>query len=728
MKRIWALSLCMFLGTVFLLAQDNVKIKFVDQFNNLNHPRILYWFWAPNTLFNDQYMVDLDSISQRTPFDLLFLTARDGVNFYDYTKMYPIFARLVKKAHEKHIKIGLQLWDGGDKIPLEHCMRMLGEKEILLDPNGNGECELIARHVRPNAINRSTDIKVQKTEVFKVWAFKKQGNGFYLPGTLLDVTAKAKVLSKDSGKIKLSFCMGKRFSGYSVYVLAQHYYNWNDFYGGYVSSLFREALNRYASIPFDGTALDEYSYMRITPPWSLEKGDRFTERFYSPAMALQYKNKFGADMTPALLAMRYVPVGKESMKIKSINQYMDLMRNGPLQVEKQFYKDSKAVFGEKTFIGVHDTYHNALTGDELWQTGANWWTIPREYGQSDEKSLLPTQMGIAQCASQNILYNMYYHVSADSIVKKAANDLAYGIRTHYHAYNDTHGWGIKLESPIFLSKVSPVENAASLLNRFNPALPKMDVLLVFGMEALQNWYPNQDACSPYELNQNVRPEEISMNLWNRGYRVALVSSDVISEGKLKVQKDGKLNLNGHIYDRMVYLCPQYMKVSSLALLKSFSAKKGCPLIYGDFKDDFEGHHIKEQLRGIGKVCNDLPTLVKCLNQTGVLPKNIQGNASLNEDGSYVQTFYPALVNQTDVPFCVTLNNHKFTGVSRGMIAILTDKEGNLSKFAASGLSELKEDGKYLLNLSHPADIWIKKNLGKYDIQMQKGVRVLINNL
>lgn len=104
---------------------------------------------------------------------------------------------------------------------------------------------------------------------------------------------------------------GKNLSGYSVYVLAQHYYNWNDMYGGYVSNLFREALNKYASIPFDGTALDEYTHMRITPPWSMPEEESFTERYYSPAMAKCFKEKHGDDLESALLAMRYIPQGEE---------------------------------------------------------------------------------------------------------------------------------------------------------------------------------------------------------------------------------------------------------------------------------------------------------------------------------------------------------------------------------------------------------------------------------
>lgn len=721
-----------FLYLFFLLGvcscQSLTEVEEIDRFENVNHPRVLYWFWSPDVLLNERYLSDLDSIADKSPFDLIFLTARDGVNFYDYETMRPIFTRLVEKAHQRNLKIGLQLWDGGDKIPLEHCMCLVGEKEVILDDAGRGNCELVAKHVRQNSINRHSDVKVQKSELLKVWAFKKTKEGLYAPGTLQDITSKVQSASQTPAKLTVSIDGGKELAGYSVYALAKHYYNWSDMYGGYVSALFKEAFKQYASIPFDGTALDEYTHMRITPPWLMPQDESFIERFYSPAMAELFKRKNKTDMETTLLAMRYVPEGEDSLRMSSINRYMDLMRSGPLEVERAFYKESKATFGLETFIGVHNTFHNALTGDEIWQTGGNWWTLPREYGHSDETSILPTQMGIAQCAPRNVLYNMYYHEHPDTIFKKAIDDLAYGIRTHYHAYNDTHGWGVKLESPEFMSGVQRVENAAALLNRFNPALPQMDVLVVFGMEALQNWFPNREARSKYELNSQVRPEEIAMNLWNKGYRVTLVSSDVIAEGKLKVEESGMLNLNGHFYSTMLYLHPQYIKESALTLLEEYVGHKGKLVLFGNGGFDFEGRDVDARIRRLGNICMDESALPQQLQQMGVAPQRLKANASINEDGSYVETFYPALAKGEEVAFSISLDGSSYTGHCKGMIAIQPDGKGGLEKLSAVGLTELKKDGKEILKLSAPSDIWMIKDGRNYKIQVIKGVQVTVKDL
>lgn len=719
-------------STFFLLClaacQTITVVEEIESFENRNHPRVLYWFWSPEVLQNDRYLSDLDSIAATSPFDLVFITARDGVDFYDYAVMRPIFTRLVERAHEKQIKVGLQLWDGGEQIPMERCMRLIGEKEVTLDVTGVARCDLSAKHVRQNSINRHSDVKVQKSELFRAWAFKKTKDGCYIPGTLSDVTSKVNTVSRSPESLSVAIDGGKELVGYSVYILAQHYYNWSDLYGGYVSALFKEAFDAYASIPFDATALDEYTHMRITPPWLMAEGDSFTERFYSPAMAELFQKEYETNMDTLLLSMRYVPEGEEALRMRSVNRYMDLVRRGPLMVERNFYKDSKAIFGPETFIGVHNTFHNALTGDEIWQTGGNWWTLPREYGHSDETSIFPTQMGIAQCAPKNILYNMYYHEHSDTIFKKAVAGLAYGIRTHYHAYNDTHGWGVKLESPEFMSGVWPIERAASLLNRFNPALPQMDVLLVFGMEALQNWYPDSKARSKYDLNTRVLPEEIALNLWNQGYRTTLISSDVLAEGKLKVEKNGLLNLNGHTYGHMVYLYPQYMKPATLSLLGEYSEHKGKMLLYGEYGYDFEGRDIRDEVRQLGNHCTDVSAIAQGISQMGVVPGRLPGNASMNEDGSYVETFYPALPNCEDIPFSVSLHGHLFTGTCRGMIAILTDGKGHLKKLAAVGLSDLRKDDRDILRLSPASDVFVTLDKGSYNIQLIKGSEVLTKDL
>ena len=148
---------------------------------------------------------------------------------------------------------------------------------------------------------------------------------------------------------------------------------------------------------------------------------------------------------------------------------------------------------QKPFIGVHNTYHNSLVNDEIWATGASWWKIARDYGHTDEHLIKPFQMGVSYAYPENApIYNMFYTPDTLEFYKKAMYDLRYNIRTHYHAIHDLGRWGLDIQHPDFQHTVSQIEKGAKLLNRFNPPKPKVDLLVVFGMEGLCNWYPNKD--------------------------------------------------------------------------------------------------------------------------------------------------------------------------------------------------------------------------------------------
>ena len=110
-------------------------------------------------------------------------------------------------------------------------------------------------------------------------------------------------------------------------------------------------------------------------------------------------------------------------------------------------------------------------------------------------------MGVMYSNPKNMLYNMYYNNTVDLILNKASADLRFNIRTHYHALNDrVHNWGVTLESPEFLNRVNPLEMKVRLLNHFNPPSPDMDLLTVFGFEAMINWYPDEANRDAYDIN------------------------------------------------------------------------------------------------------------------------------------------------------------------------------------------------------------------------------------
>ena len=78
----------------------NVKIQYEDPIRNQHYPELLYWFVTPETLNPQHYTKDIEHIFRDTAFDFPFLTARNGVNFFDDRAAHDAVAGLVKTAHE----------------------------------------------------------------------------------------------------------------------------------------------------------------------------------------------------------------------------------------------------------------------------------------------------------------------------------------------------------------------------------------------------------------------------------------------------------------------------------------------------------------------------------------------------------------------------------------------------------------------------------------------------
>lgn len=686
-------------------AQTKVNIHQVAAFDAVNHPHVAYWFFSKDMLDAKRNEEKIDSLAELSKYTLIFLTSRNGVNFYETEKMHPIFERLVKYAHQKGLKIGLQLWDKKYKVPVENTERMILEGEIVLDENGAGAYSAKAKYVRDTKA-------ILKSELFKVYAFRKTGTGFYDPKSLKDITAQCVSTSNTKETVDLKIDAGKNLKGYTAYILTQHYYNIVTNHSPEAVANLTQALKAYSDIPFDGVGLDEYTNMRVSPTWELEKvNDVFRGRPYSLPMAEKLKISTGLEPEKVLFDMRYAPQGKPEIRMKAINHYMSIMRSGTLQMEKTIYDKGKEFYGPDTFIGLHDTHHNFLDGDEIWQTGLNWWNVKRDYGHSDEGTPTATQMGIGFSYPKNVMYNMYYDKSLEKIVKKAESDLTYGIRTHYHAINDIQKWGVSVEQPEALAQINRIENQARLLNRFNPSFPKIKLLVIFGMEELANWYPDSTKRGMMDINISLKIEDKAKQLWNVGYLNALVPTDLIADGRLKLNADGKPQIQGHEFDAVVFLAPQYARKSTLDFLKNYVDKGGKLMIDGTATHDFDGKDIRKQWSEIdGKaICktysvNDIPKL-------GIAKREFT-NGVLNEDGSF--TFTGINGSQT---LKAGKNADIFTLNCNGLAAIKVSDSGKLEKLVATNFSSLTVNGKPILSVEKPTDISVVVNNGIAEINI-----------
>ena len=684
----------------------DINLHYENPIQNGQFPELLYWFVTPETLTPRRYASDVHHIAQDTKFDFPFLTARNGVSFLDSSAGHDAVAGIVNQAHADGLRVGatLVLGDGGAAkgSSQDEDQSVIADGEGQLDEKGTGtvDATVVLRSKAP-----------VKTEILRVYAFRKTAPGEYDPATLVDVTDRVKSQSPKPGTLAVSVDLGPQFAGYTAFVLATNWYDAIDLFSPAFTTWIHKSIDQFRDVPLDGTALDEFGYIRIpmtpTTPW---RG-----HFSGKAFAARFEQSTGTSLTQALFDTRYAPSGKPEVRIRAIDAYWDFFRQGPLTVENEFFNYSRHVFGANTMAGIHDTFHNHLVNDEPWATGINWWNIPRQYGMSDEDLSLPLRMGLLVAHPGNIMYDQFYGRDIHRFAVKAMNDARFGARLHYHGYNDTGRWGVDLSTAPFLSVINPVEQKIRLLNRFNPAAPDLPLLVVFGMPAVLNWYPNESARNEFDVNGSLHIEEKVQSIWDAGYRCAVVPSDLIDNGSLKLDAHNRPVLNGHTFRAVVYLYPEYAKPTTLAFLDQYTRNGGALMIEGSVTRGFDGAPVGDQFQKITAHARATEFDIDKIAALGIQPSALRDIGGTLEDGSVILTDLNSLETGKPQPFSVAVNGHSFTGSYIGVLALKTNADGLIQKFACGGCSSLSPDGREILRLHASTDLVLTRSYeGKYD--------------
>jgi len=302
---------------------------------------------------------------------------------------------------------------------------------------------------------------------------------------------------------------------------------------------------------------------------------------------------------------------------------------------------------------------------------------------------------------------------------KAMKDARFDARIHYHGYNDTGRWGVNLASHAFLSQLNPVEQKIRLLNRFDPAAPELPLLVVFGMPRLLNWYPDQSARNVFDVNGSLHIEKKVLAIWNAGYRCAVVPSDLINNGSLKLNAHDRPVLNGHTFRAIVYLYPEYAKQSTLHFLGEYTRRGGALMLEGNATRDFNGVPIRSEFAKIAARARVRGFSVDKLPELDVQKSPLDGIGGELEDGSIILTDLNSLERSQPKTFTVEVNGHSFRGAYVGVFALKAANDGTIEKLACGECRPLRRDGREILSLSTPADLVLKRNAkGQYNAVLQ----------
>lgn len=642
-------------------------------------PNALLWYFDSDALRKKKYIKDLDFIKEHTECNYVMLRCEKGVQFENLKQCRPIVKEIVEHAHKIGLKVMLHISPSPgflnvgvtnapgtppevDQAQVFHVSdpkrtdAITQDYEMTADENGFVEFTHKAKWSRPK-------LAPLFSEILKVYAFEKTGEGFYKQDTLVDITDCINITNSRTNEMEIEIYAGKENSGKTIFAIVAQYYNYAEA-GEPQWQRHKFILDSYADIPIDGFGLDEFGMSFLnSADISRGKEEPFRGRRYSVGMNQYYQEELDMDLKKLLFDMRYAPEAQEAVRIKAINIYFDKLRYFPLYTELRVETYAKKLYGEEIYIGVHNTFHNNLDNDEIWHTACNWWNLPREYGHTDEDITFPVRMGVMLSAKKPIMIDTYYTGKKETTYDHIIEGAPFGCREFHHAYWD-FSWGQSWTEPEFLKNTAKIDREIARLNVFQTEYPRLDLLVIFGSAAQNNWYPDYEARNIWDVDGRMKILSKCDELWNVGYRCALVPDYAIEDGRITLDGD-KICFNGHPFTHCLFLYPKYAKKETYEFLNLVGESGVKIAAVGRADIDFEGLPATLTIPCFKEF--DLSILEEIHCEKSAIP-----NGCIYRDGSFSLVSHGILTGEAE-NFDFEIDGVRYTGHHTGLLAYRKDK-------------------------------------------------------
>ena len=637
-------------------------------------PNVLYYPLQSEDFIKQGYRKHLDFIRAHMSVNYLGVSTGAGVAIENTQQCHAMLADMTEYAHQLGIKVCLRLFpavgffntsvfstDPVDRMQIfpipdpEKAEAIVSDVEAVADKNGFVQITHRPQGARPK-------LMPIYSQVVKAYVFDKASDGFYKKGTLEEVTDQVSVSEWYTDRTTVTLDLGSAYAGKHVFVMMAWFYNVTAVSDDW--EYHKKLIDAYADIPFDGLFLDEYGYILLdTSNISKDPTGSFRGRIYSFGMKKTYTERWGLDMDRLLFDMRYAPEGNPDVRIRAINTYFEKLRVFPMEVEKQVYEYGKKVFGEDAYIGCHNTFHNVLDADEIWHTACNWWDVPRDFAHTDEDIPQPIRLGMMMACRSPIDIDMYYHKDGTKHYAHMIEGAPFGTREWHHSYRD-YTWGNSFTEPDFLANIRKIDEQIARLNPFQTQFPKTDLLIVYGAAAQNNWYPNEEARSKFDIDKTLQIVPKCREIWNAGYLCALAPDYAIEDGRIK-RNGNQIDFNGHSFRHCLFLYPKYAKRTTYDFLNEAWANGVNLAVVGRDFVDFDGQ----------EACLTVPTYsefdLSVIEKMGV-GKNRMDGGCVYEDGSFSLVGMGILTGEkTEFDFCI--DGIRYHGRHTGLLAYREDE-------------------------------------------------------
>lgn len=640
-------------------------------------PRPTIWGLNLNNIKNKQYLKDLDYIHENTLINTIYLSFGNGVQMENTQQCHKLMEEYVQYAHSLGLKVVFRQSHAegffnagvdapaGTPIEVEQAQiytiddpskaeGIVNDYETIADENGYA---LITHTAKWNR----NKIRPLRNKVLRVYAFRKTAEGFYEKGSLQDVTEKILITNSRPAMCEVEFHGGKEFASFTLFFMVVQYFNNYEFFEGGFFEGEKRLMEAYADVPLDGVCMDEVGFLLLnTNKISCGAEEPFRGRFYSEGQRRYYEKKHSLDLVRLLFDMRYAPAGEEKIRIKAINTYFDELRYAIIKNENDVAALSKKLWGENVYLSAHNTFHNHLDGDEIWHTACAWWDLPRDYGHTDENISFPVRMGVMLAAEKPLMLDMFYAEEDQAYYDHIIEGAPFNCREFHHPWLGKDG--IKnIMREDFCSMIRHLDEEVAKLDPFQIFPPKLDLLVIYGNAAQNNWYPDYEARNLWDIDGSLHIQAKVDEMWKNDYRCALVPDYAITDGRIKC-KEGKIFFRGHAFTHCLFLYPKYARKEVYDFLNE-AGRSGLPIaaVGKRANIDFNGEKAHLTIPLFEEYDLSILEKISC-------PKSGIPGGCIYTDGSFSLINKAGLLENKAQEVDITIEGTRYKGVNTGILA------------------------------------------------------------
>jgi len=674
-------------------------------------PTILSWKWDAE-LFNDSLMsVRIAEIVKRSDFNTISMYLHWVEASWFDKELIQAMKQACDELHKAGRKfvVDLDPRDEGDEFIKEFPDKRayFGTTiEVKLDKNGDGSIIL-----KPVKLDRWKRVRPTNADhIINAWTMDLKDKKTYNPSTVNNIREKVSIEKLDSQYVKLIVKAGKENANKTSVIIPGLPHILPDLFTEESKQFFVRMLEAVKDIPLDGASWGEWGQ---SPVFIFENGQLHFEHFpYSKEMAKQYKQKTGRVLEDELLMFNYTPEGKFNERFSLINNYTELLRNKMGENEEFFYAQTKKYLGQDALILDHPTF--AWFYMDILYNGMHWWQAKRDYAFTDETTPVCVRLALMHKWGGKVWYNMFYSAGSlkiESYFKETWGNVRFGGRTDYLSYeckNKTIDGGVlELKEKNYFELCNDMEKKVALLDEVQTSQPDTRVAFIFGYEACTNWSLINDFQGRWSYKEPYLEYATGLadSLFKQGsYLVDLLPSSEIVNGSFKL-KGNKAIYGNQTYDAVVFLYPDGSHKGVLDFLNSYIAVNKNLLLYGDCSlynhgadatADFKA--ISQKIDGYSRKPASLKKITETLKKWNI-SQNKWENGCILQDGSAIFTAAGIIPDDEikNIGNVFTVNTTvkgqvlNFTG--EDFLFIDIDNQGNVKKYSAGKITELKVNGK-----------------------------------